>query len=1024
MSERRCKKKKYFAAAVILVLILVITLGVTVVRAVFNGDEEAVHIQPSEIENSTLIIGTHLIHISALTDELYDMAMETAELSGQTDMYYKSELAGGTWYMISGAEGLSDITSQDKKVNDSVIRALYVRYHTKSDGITYDLKKGTAVCVYDTVDPYALENLPEMEAVKTQMENLEQKSKKSSTDKKNLECIQEMLEKGEKLREENKDTEKKLASLNAVYAKNAKSQETAKVLQSVMKQIDITRREKVYEKLSEEWLQDLQQEISAVEESEEENGGYVDYDLTDAVGSAMEKVEEKLTQLQGEKISETGGALAGAKSDLINKITQAAQNGQEEDIAGLVENMTDLSNIENGISANPDREAAFIQEVLLPLADNQITESTDTENMRQAFAEGEFLAKSAASKMEQTKAEEFLQERMETLDTLVESIADTNLKKQADVLKEESKNALKESLTALSSGNENEMSILLAEKEDLQTRYLAALDKNDLETASSLEKEIDAVDVEISNLEKKLTEIINSETASEAEKARALAALEGGFAASGIEEVKQTIMEDMENGQYAQAEEELEGISSFAENSPGLALTALKEIYKNAAVRLYLKGEENAEHTDNTGQNVALAENLQQAEEIIENNMAMLMPENDTAAYKKQMESLSLTVENISENIKDGIYSGMDVALEDFRDGMEQHSGAVLLALTEVKDAITSKKADITEPSEREPIDSLENTIEEMISEALEKTGVGQTEKESLLKNCAERLFEKKEDLSTAEDVVEKAESFVQEADAVLQEFETMQQGESTDLMELAEDMVFLALLEASESLEKQAAQAENGGSDTVDLESLMDSIENLTAEISLMVQQQPSGDELSEILAQILGKEFDECTEKEQAEAVLALSQYGNENGSTQAAKLAGELAEDCYNDDNPYFYEKLKNEALEFIPLDTFAKCCSYRYVFHEGNKTGILRKGTDFYEYSSFSSLVREKGGKTEEMNDYARYQSLLYLPVDYMNETFQVSAQYIPNTGYAILVRSEMEEKAAEILEAILGASADG
>lgn len=67
-----------------------------------------------------------------------------------------------------------------------MIEALFVRYHTKSDGITYDLKNGTSICMYDTVAPYDLANLPELDALKTQMENLDQKNKKSSTDEKNL----------------------------------------------------------------------------------------------------------------------------------------------------------------------------------------------------------------------------------------------------------------------------------------------------------------------------------------------------------------------------------------------------------------------------------------------------------------------------------------------------------------------------------------------------------------------------------------------------------------------------------------------------------------------------------------------------------------------------------------------------------------------------------------------------------------------------------------------------------------------
>ena len=49
-----------------------------------------------------------------------------------------------------------------------------------------------------------------------------------------------------------------------------------------------------------------------------------------------------------------------------------------------------------------------------------------------------------------------------------------------------------------------------------------------------MEKELEALEKEINTLEKKLTEVLNSDAASEAEKARARAALQSGLAASQI----------------------------------------------------------------------------------------------------------------------------------------------------------------------------------------------------------------------------------------------------------------------------------------------------------------------------------------------------------------------------------------------------------------------------------------------------------------------------------------------------------
>lgn len=200
------------------------------------------------------------------------------------------------------------ITETEKQVDDSVIEALFVRYHTKSDGITYDLKNGTSICMYDTVAPYDLANLPELDALKTQMENLDQKNKKSSTDEKNLKSIQEMMEKGESLKAENAQKDQQLKNVNAVYEKNAQKKDLADALQMTMKQTDLQRREAVYKRLSEEWLPALQDEVGNVDED-----GYADSDVTDAIGTCIEKVEEKLAQIQGDKIAEDSGSLAAAK---------------------------------------------------------------------------------------------------------------------------------------------------------------------------------------------------------------------------------------------------------------------------------------------------------------------------------------------------------------------------------------------------------------------------------------------------------------------------------------------------------------------------------------------------------------------------------------------------------------------------------------------------------------------------------------------------------------------------------------
>ena len=56
-------------ACPVLTIFVFVLFNTGVVSAIWDSNE-AVHINALELENSTLVIGTHLIHLSALTDEL------------------------------------------------------------------------------------------------------------------------------------------------------------------------------------------------------------------------------------------------------------------------------------------------------------------------------------------------------------------------------------------------------------------------------------------------------------------------------------------------------------------------------------------------------------------------------------------------------------------------------------------------------------------------------------------------------------------------------------------------------------------------------------------------------------------------------------------------------------------------------------------------------------------------------------------------------------------------------------------
>jgi len=168
----RRAKKIMTAAAVTGISLCLFLSGAA---AAFWSPEQAVHVNGNEIENSTLIIGTHLIHLSALTEELYSIAQKSAEDSMQNQMYYKSELAGGTWFDITSASGLEDISTSGTPVTVEEINGLYLEYHTKSDGVTYDLRTKEPVNIFNIRDPYDLEAMEELQPAKLQYDMLEEK---------------------------------------------------------------------------------------------------------------------------------------------------------------------------------------------------------------------------------------------------------------------------------------------------------------------------------------------------------------------------------------------------------------------------------------------------------------------------------------------------------------------------------------------------------------------------------------------------------------------------------------------------------------------------------------------------------------------------------------------------------------------------------------------------------------------------------------------------------------------------------
>ena len=57
-------------------------------------------------------------------------------------------------------------------IPESELADLWVTCYTGSDGITRDARSGQVISIFDTPDPYDLYNLPELEPIRLQYDNV------------------------------------------------------------------------------------------------------------------------------------------------------------------------------------------------------------------------------------------------------------------------------------------------------------------------------------------------------------------------------------------------------------------------------------------------------------------------------------------------------------------------------------------------------------------------------------------------------------------------------------------------------------------------------------------------------------------------------------------------------------------------------------------------------------------------------------------------------------------------------------
>ncbi len=653
-------RKQRLAAAVALILSVILGAQLLLAGAVWD-EEQAVHINPDDIETSTLVIGTHLIHLSALTDSIYATAQASADESGQNRIYYKSELAEGTWFDITTASTLEDITTGGTPVEKEVIEALFFTHHTKSDGITYDLRTNTAACIYDIPDPYDLEGMEELFPLKTHRSTLQETQADNPEAKNNIIRIEAIFA-TEVHNEVTDQADRQLDALQRYLDylnANGGTSVQVEAVQGVMKAVDATRRAEVMRILEPE-LNQLSTDVVSYSQVVDAEGNVVDTSepVTDAtmisaVNDSLNNVKTSLIEHEGKMLAEGTTVMSKAYFTMANQLISDAEGGSNAACNADVDNLIDLSNIQNGVVANKERELALLDGTLLGQAESAYTgalSAGQNGDYNKALSQGEgsamlngivsentallntmrneleFLITARTLRISTEDAMSYLEERLQSSNSWYLSIPSDAFQMGAisslDAHIDSLSNLFREN--ELASGG-NELDALMVEKSDLQTQMMAALDENDLAKAKELEDQIAEVDAKIDSIQQESTAQIhqlsqeiadleeqaaqamadgNSQLASQlndklagkkAQLAAAQASMSDGSLGAKVAQLKQDGLGIINSGNPSQEDldrldSDISSLEGLLPLDYGLVFPALNELYQAMSAQKNLNG--------------------------------------------------------------------------------------------------------------------------------------------------------------------------------------------------------------------------------------------------------------------------------------------------------------------------------------------------------------------------------------------------------------------------------------------------
>lgn len=598
-------KKRYVIAIMVIGVLTACVLGVfkgTLAKALFD-ESEAVHINAAEIEDATLLVGTHLIHISAVNDEIYEIAADSAAESNQQRRYYKSELADGSWFDITDADSLKSITSEGEPVEDEVIEGLFLTHHTRSDGVTYDLRTNQAVCMFDILNPYDLAAMKELEALKIPYDMLADKEEKSEDEEENEDKVREFFQMGGTLK--GSETDELDAQIRALqdYSVSADDSERAEALHT-MAALDAARRKIVLEGVR-DGLNDLIERL-------QEGGEALNGDLNSGASDSLEAVEASILACEAKSLSEGTTVLGREEYAVRTEMARTAQVGDRAACDAAAKKAVLLEAIKADQIGDAKKELAYLNETLLLEAQKVYSDllnggageeyrakeaksNTSKGVLNKALkdrlneteaakAELQYLINAALERMTQKQGSSFLSRLVTEAETMKNGILDDAFAAYADS-SIEAYTAYLNDLSAQKNPTENgnALSELLEQKKEKQEEKQTALDNNDLAGAKRADAELEELNCRADELEQQMSK--NGE----------VLAGEGGTtpqtALASANQLAKAAVETIQDGSVSGVAEAVDGLGALIGVNPDAALDGLKDIYKALATEAYLVAE-------------------------------------------------------------------------------------------------------------------------------------------------------------------------------------------------------------------------------------------------------------------------------------------------------------------------------------------------------------------------------------------------------------------------------------------------